>query len=318
MRVSVLITSYQHERYIARALESVLEQSADVSFEVLVGDDASTDGTRAVIAGLARAHAERIRTFLPEKNLGSGGKAIFAELLGQARGEYIATLDGDDWWTSPAKLRRQVAYLDEHPECSMCFHNVLYHWEDGSRADAPRNRPDQATHHDMEELLSGCYVGSCSPVFRRAAIVPLPAWYFEMPWGDWPLYILAARAGEIHYLPELMGVYRLHQHGMFSGLSQRQVLEIWTTLYEGVREIIPPEYEALRRHWLSQTWVGRALEHERAHELEAARHCLSASFGVRPLNLRRRGTGDKRRIGLWLRLRVPGAVYPSAARYAGK
>lgn len=125
MQVSVLMTSFQHERYIARAIDGVLEQGGDVQFELLVGDDASTDGTREVIAEYARAHPQVIRTFFPERNLGQGGKTIFSALIGLSRGDYIAVLDGDDYWTSPEKLRRQVTYLDEHPECSMCFHNVL-------------------------------------------------------------------------------------------------------------------------------------------------------------------------------------------------
>jgi glycosyltransferase involved in cell wall biosynthesis len=78
VRVTVVVTTFQHERYIAQALDSVLEQTGEVSFELLVGDDGSTDGTRDVVAECARAHADLVRAFLPEHNLGPGGKAIFA------------------------------------------------------------------------------------------------------------------------------------------------------------------------------------------------------------------------------------------------
>jgi cellulose synthase/poly-beta-1,6-N-acetylglucosamine synthase-like glycosyltransferase len=161
VRVSVLITSYQHERYVARALEGVLEQGDAVSFEILVGDDTSTDGSRSIIAEYARARPDRIRTFFPESNLG---------------------LDGDDHWTSPAKLARQVRYMDAHPECSMSFHNVVWRHEDGSRPPVPYNSPEQAPTVTMHDLLGANPVASCAALFRREAIHPLPGWLFEQPW----------------------------------------------------------------------------------------------------------------------------------------
>ena len=96
MQVSVLMTSFQHERYIARAIDGVLEQCG-VEFELLVGDDASTDRTRDVISEYAQAHPELIRTVFPERNLGQAGKAIFSELIGLARGDYFVVLDNDDY-----------------------------------------------------------------------------------------------------------------------------------------------------------------------------------------------------------------------------
>lgn len=319
VRVSVLITSYQHERYIARALEGVLEQGSEVPLEILVGDDASTDGTRTVIARYAEERPDRVRTFFPERNLGLGGKAIFAELIGRARGDYLAMLDGDDFWTSPEKLRRQVAYLDEHPECSMCFHNVLCRFEDDARPDEPYNSQDQASEVDMDELLRWCPVASCSPVFRRHALDPLPAWYFELPWGDWPLYFLAAQHGQIHYLPDLMGVYRIHQDGMYSGLPRLQALEGLTAFYERLDGVVPPEHESCRRARLGENWLKRALEHDRSADYAAARRCLSESLRVRPLDPRRLRLDprEKQRLSLWLRLRAPSAVRLAARRRGG-
>ena len=303
MRISVLMTSFQHERYIARAIDGVLEQRG-MEFELLVGDDASTDGTRDVISEYARAHPEVIRTFFPERNLGQAGKAIFGELVAQARGDYLAVLDGDDYWTSPEKLRRQVTYLDEHPESSMCFHNVLCVYEDKGRADGPYNGPDQATEVDVSALLDRCVVASCSPVFRRASIAPLPAWYFALPWGDWPLYFIAAGHGAVRYLPDLMGVYRIHSAGMYSGLSRLEALESRTAFYDGLR--VEPEHETERRGKLAESWLKRALEHNRLGQRQAAVRCLGTAMRVSPrlvlrapraLLARRRGTAETTRSG---------------------
>jgi glycosyltransferase involved in cell wall biosynthesis len=303
-RVSVLVTAFEHERYVARALEGVLDQRG-VPFEVLVGDDASTDGTRDVIDRYARAHPGLVRTLFPEHNLGHGGSAIFAELLGRARGEYVAGLDGDDFWTSPDKLRRQVAYMDEHPGCAMCFHDVLCRYEDGSRPDVRFTGSRPVREVGLPELLDGCQIGSCAPLFRRDAIHPLPEWYLGLPWGDAPLYVLAAARGTIDYVPDVMGVYRIHGEGMYRGLPRVRVLELQTSYYEQLR--VPPEYEAHRRRRLADTWVKLGLEHERLGARDAARECLAQSLRVDPFDPRRlrERRGERRRLALWLLLKAP-------------
>jgi glycosyltransferase involved in cell wall biosynthesis len=272
VRVSVLLTSFEHERYIAQALDGVLGQEG-VEFELLVGDDASTDGTREVIASYASEHAGVIRTFLPQTNMGNGGKAIFAALMGQARGEYLAVLDGDDYWTAPDKLRRQVAYLDEHPEVALCFHDVLCVHEDDDRPDEPYNGHGQPAEVSVSELLDRCVIASCSPLMRRDAIVPLPAWYFDLPWGDWSLYFLAARHGVVRFMPALMGVYRIHRGGMYSGLARLDALEQRTAFYAGLE--VAPEHDRERRRKLAESWVKRALEHNQLGQRGAAVRCLA-------------------------------------------
>jgi glycosyltransferase involved in cell wall biosynthesis len=280
VRVSVLLTSFEHERYVAQALDGVLAQEG-VDFELLVGDDASTDGTRAVIERYARAHPGVIRTFLPERNMGNGGKAIFAALIAQARGDLFAVLDADDYWTAPDKLRRQVTYLDEHPEVAVCFHDVLCVHEDDGGPDAPWNGPGQPVEVDVPQLLDRCVVASCSPLMRRDALLPLPGWYFELPWGDWPLYLIAARHGAVRFMPELMGVYRIHAGGMYRGLPRLRALELRTAFYAGIE--VAPEHERLRRRKLAGTYVKRALEHNRLGERAAALRCLLRAPAARVL-----------------------------------
>jgi glycosyltransferase involved in cell wall biosynthesis len=301
MRVSVLMTTFEHERYVGRALDGVLAQRG-VDFELLVGDDASTDGTRAVIAEYARAHPGVIRTLLPERNLGNGGKAIFSDLIEMARGDYLAVLDGDDFWTAPDKLLRQVAYLDEHPECSMCFHNVVCVYEDEARGDEPYNGPGQPAEIDVATLLDRCVVASCAPLFRRETISPLPPWYFELPWGDWSLYFLAAQHGALRYLADVMGVYRIHGAGMYSRLSRLEALERRTDFYAGL--VVPAEHEPARRRKVAETWVKRALEHNRLAQRPAALRCLARAARVSPLSVpralrdRRRDRAGTTRTGL--------------------
>jgi glycosyltransferase involved in cell wall biosynthesis len=279
MKVSVLVTAYQHEAYIADCLEGVLAQRG-VAFELLVGDDASTDGTRDVVRRYARAHPDVVRAFLPERNLGQGGKAIFDVLVNRARGDYLAMLDGDDYWTSPDKLRRQAAHLDEHPGCAMCFHDVLRVLDGSGGPGERQNGADAAQTIGVRDLLDHCVVAACSPMFRRAAIAPLPAWYFDLPWGDWPLYFMAAERGALHYLPDVMGVYRIHPGGMYQGLSRLQDLETRTAFYRGVR--VPPAHERDRRRRVGDTYLKRAREHDRLGQRTAAARCLAQAVRHRP------------------------------------
>lgn len=303
------MTSFEHGHYVARALDGVLAQEG-VELELIVGDDCSADSTRDVIREYARAHPRRIRTFFPERNLGQGGKAIFAPLIGMARSPYLAMLDADDYWTDPNKLRRQLAYLDGHPDCSMAFHDALCVYEDGSRPAEPHTGPDHPAELAVPELLDSCPVASCTPVFRREAIDPLPGWYFEMPWGDWPLYFLAARCGRIHYQPDVMAVYRIHARGMYSSLSRLDSLSTLVSFYDELVGVVAPAHEPRRRRRLAETWLKLAFEHERLGDYAAARHSLRASLRLRPPapHALRSDLRERQRAALWLRLRIPAAL----------
>ena len=118
--VSVIVLTYNHERYIAQALESILNQKTDFAVEILVGDDVSTDGTREILRRYQVRFPEQIRLFERAENLGATRNAY--ELLYEARGEYLAFCEGDDYWTAEDKLARQVQFLQEHPTFIGCSH----------------------------------------------------------------------------------------------------------------------------------------------------------------------------------------------------
>ena len=218
MMVSVILLTYNHERYIAQALDSVLSQEAPFDFQVLVSEDCSTDRTRQIIARYAELHPERIRMFLSDRNLNTNEVTLRA--LRAASGAYVAFLDGDDYWTSPNKLERQVQFLEQHPECAMCFHNAIQFWEDRSQPSEHFNSDTQALTSGIAELLSGNFIAACSPMIRRSALSSIPAWFENCASSaDWPLYFLAAQHGAIGFIPEIMGAYRIHGGGIWSAAS---------------------------------------------------------------------------------------------------
>ena len=304
LRVSVLIQTFNHARYIARALDSALDQRGVDSLEVLVGDDCSTDATRSVIDEYVERHPGRIKTFYPEQNMGGAGNTLFAELVTRSRGSYIAYLEGDDYWTSADKLRIQADHLDAERECAMCFHNVVNVYEDSESPDEYYNSPEQSPHVGLEQLFGGNPIATCSTMFRREVLDPLPPWYFPHPWGDWPLYFMAAQRGRIDYLPDVLGVYRIHSDGMYSGLpplTRKTLLVDFLHCLAGV----VTDGEQLRRRQLAAALVDLAHEHVRRGERSAARQRLSESFRIWPMSRRtlRRGQGERRRLSVWLSAR---------------
>src|SRR5262245_50682632 len=151
MKLSVIVLAYNHEKFIRQALDSVLQQQLDCDFEILIGEDCSTDDTRSIVKQYRDRAPDRIQLFLPIENLGFFGNKIFAALLRMARGEYLAMLDGDDYWTAVDKLQKQVRFLDSHPRCAMCFHNVLQVQEDGGYGHWGYTPPDKKEISHLED-----------------------------------------------------------------------------------------------------------------------------------------------------------------------
>ena len=128
--VSVLMITFNHEQFIAQAIDSVLMQQTDFEYEIIIGEDCSTDRTREIVIEYAERNPEKIRPLLHDHNLGLMGRYNFVAAYKMCHGKYIALLEGDDYWTDPHKLQKQVVFLENHPECSLCAHNTRIVIED--------------------------------------------------------------------------------------------------------------------------------------------------------------------------------------------
>lgn len=221
--LSVVMIAYNVERFISQALDSALMQEIDLDYEIVVGEDCSTDGTRDIVIEYARRFPDRVRPILRPANLGMNRN--FMETLLAARGRFIALLDADDYWTSPHKLRKQIEFLEANPSCSICFHNALVVYEDEEREPHPFHMPEPKhliSHYipkpisRLDDLAGGNFMQTCSVVFRAGLYGELPDWYLRMPTFDWPLHVLNAEHGDIGYIDEILGAYRVHAGGFWS------------------------------------------------------------------------------------------------------
>ncbi len=245
MKVTALVTTYNHGNYIAQALDSVLMQKTNFEYEIIVAEDCSIDRTRSIVLDFQRRDPERIRLVLPAENLGSAGNRVFAQAFELAQGEYVALLDGDDYWTSPKKLQKQVEFLELHPDCALCFHNALRIYEDASRAALPYNFAGQKRISILEDIVESNFIAGCTPMLRKDAAGRFPEWYYNVPHGDWSLYILCAQHGKIGYMDEILGVYRIHNQGFWSKRDAIQKLEEIISFYETMNANLDFRFNAI-------------------------------------------------------------------------
>ena len=215
MKLSVAMITYNQERFIGQAIESVLAQKVNFDYEIVIGEDCSTDGTRAIVTDFSRRYPGRIVPLLRERNL--GGPHNFLGTLAACRGQYLALLEGDDYWTSVDKVQRQVDFLDAYPDRALCCHRVKFLYETGS---APIDFYPllAAGPYTIQDLLRVNFVVTCSSMLRRELIDHLPRWLFETYLGDWPLYAIIASHGKIELMDEIMATYRVHSGGVWSSL----------------------------------------------------------------------------------------------------
>lgn len=252
MKLSVCVVAYNHERYIEQALRGALMQQTDFDFEIVVGEDCSTDRTREILLALQREHPERVRLLLRERNLGA--QLNFIETWRACQGEYIAWLDGDDYWTSPAKLQRQVDFLEAHPQCAICFHKASVVYEDHPEANHLFPFEDPPEISRIELLLETNPIATCSVVFRNHLFEALPDWFFDLKIGDWPLHMLNARHGDIGYLRDVMAAYRIHSGGAWSAIPQYQLTRNSVEMLELVNAHFDFEYDTILRGTIARAY----------------------------------------------------------------
>jgi glycosyltransferase involved in cell wall biosynthesis len=212
-KVSVCCVAYQQRPYIAEALEAILGQRTDLPFEVIVHDDASTDGTGEVIRDYAARFPDQVITIIQKENQYSQGGRPRLLCMARARGAYIALCDGDDVWTDPLKLQKQVDLLEAEPEAA-----GVYHYTEAKR-DGRFTGKVYGEHagrlsisvEDTFSTVSPLHISSF--MFRRNGLV-IPDWFHRVISTDMALYSVVAARGPLRCIPEVMATYRQHASNM--------------------------------------------------------------------------------------------------------
>lgn len=208
--------AYKHEAYIRQAIESVLSQHVDFPIELVIGDDCSPDGTAAICEEIARRDP-RVRLLPRERNLGV--MPNFTRTLQACTGEYVAVCEGDDYWTDPSKLAKQVAFLDAHPD-----HAATTHQSQVIQDERPLRlfREGVPSTLRTEDLIGGRLFHTASILFRRPVVELFAAAPLVLS-CDRLLNFCMSIAGKVHYSPECLCAYRLHGGGMSSNVRVDQL-----------------------------------------------------------------------------------------------
>lgn len=279
-KVSVSLITYNHADFIAQAIESILMQETDFNYELIIGEDDSSDGTREIVKSYKRQFPDKIKLFLNSREnvIYIGGKPTgrwnLVNNLRHAQGKYIALLEGDDYWTDPDKLQKQADFLDANPNCSSCFHPVARRYEQPSSENLPEERPYtfNKTAYTLEDLLKGNFVPACSTMFRNYLFDPFPDWYYTVPMGDWPLHVLNAQHGDIGYIDQTMAVYRIHSRGIRSSISSFQKTQTNISTLKVLRHHLNSQYldiidaQVARLHLKSVQALMRRKKYRRARQ----------------------------------------------------
>lgn len=212
--LSVALITYNQEKYIAECIEGMVNQKTDFPFEIVIGEDCSTDNTRAICQQYAEQYPELIRLILPEKNLGMMGNWI--NTIKSCNGKYIAICEGDDYWTDDLKLQKQVDFLENNPDYSLCATGArCLSMFDNTFTDAEIMQ-DTLTTRDI--LLEDWGIMTATIVFRKEAL-HMPEWFSQIKNGDYSLQLLVSLKGKIKCLPDMTSVYRQHIGGISRTLT---------------------------------------------------------------------------------------------------
>lgn len=221
-------------------------QKSDFPIEIVIGDDCSNDKTRDILLEYQQKNPQLIRLLLREKNIGVVPN--FADTISTCKGKYIALCEGDDYWTDPLKLQKQVDFLESHKECTSCFHDVLYQYDDGELKPSPYNHTSIKETYTIDDLLvKNVWTKTCSSVFHNGIVNQELDSFSHLKIGDWPLFVLLASKGNIGYVHEVMGVYRVHANSTFSTIGQVEQLKAQIESRHEVNKFLKFRYSDLLR-----------------------------------------------------------------------
>lgn len=218
IKVTIACITFNHSQYIIEAIESFLMQKANFTYEILIHDDASTDGTTEILKKYEEKFKEKIRVIYQTENQYMKGKRILPILYKESRGEYIALCEGDDFWLDPLKLQKQVDILEKNPKYGGCFHaGIILDAKTNKRLRLVKPFKISREVGAKETILGGGeFVLTNSIVFRSRLLEEFPEKFKYFPVGDYPLQILISLKEKAYYMKDIMSAYRYRTPGSWS------------------------------------------------------------------------------------------------------
>lgn len=246
--VSVCIATYQHAGYIKDCIEGILMQETNFAFEIIIGDDQSTDGTREICKKYAEEYPHKIRLFLRDRQKSCVFNENNERIFGfnakwnrkSARGKYIATCEGDDYWTDPLKLQKQVDFMEQHPGYTVCAGGYKsVHVDTGEEKNVIKKIKEK--DHDLgytftlQDFSSNWITKTLTLLYRTDSLDESEMLRFSYS-RDVHLNYQLLRNGKGFYFTEIFGVYRIHQQGIFSLTHNSKKIDMAYKCYKEIHE----------------------------------------------------------------------------------
>jgi glycosyltransferase involved in cell wall biosynthesis len=243
-RLSVLLVTYNHEKYIRQALDSILGQEIEGPVELVVADDCSSDKTLNIIKEY-EADQNRFEFRYLDNTGNVGVTKNYQRGFAACMGKYVAVLEGDDYWISPLKLQRQMDFLDSHWECDCCAVNH-FAFDESSFCFSPKTAGEYGYRLvSARDLIAKNFLGNFSTfMYRKSVLDALPKKLFDMCSYDWIVNICVAKKCMIGFLEEQMSVYRVHSCGVWSGITQVQQLKLQLEMIPAYDELTEYVYHS--------------------------------------------------------------------------
>lgn len=287
--LSVCVRTYNQERFVSEALDSVLMQKTSFPVEIVVSDDYSKDGTRNVLLEYQAKYPDRIRLILGDVNV--GGPNNLKRVIEASSAKYITCLDGDDYYTDCYKLQKQVDFLEEHLDYVACFHNVMNIYESSGTKSLflPLDFPSEV---NAEDVISKRWFLPIHSVVMRRELISFPQWYSEVMNDDYVVNLSVVMHGPYYYMPDVMAVYRHHEAN--TSIQYGNIVLIdgqLKRILEGFSSIYPESYKPVFKDRI------KYYEDEIRFYEDEMRHPMKKWF--RPKTYKRM---IKKRLRQWLRV----------------
>lgn len=234
-RVAVWMVTYNHERYIAQAIESVIAQKTSFKYELFIGEDCSTDATRAVCQNYVDKYPDIIKLIPTEKNSILQNCLNVFEACYKSGAQYVAMLEGDDFWVDEYKLQRQVDFLDAHPDYTITCTDIIVVDSNNNELPGEKYKPqfskDEFTIEDMI-MSSMNIIFTPTIVYRNVLPIEMPEFYKTAKIGDMAIQLLLGDKGKAKFLPQKSSAYRDHSGGITKSGAHQKHEVLLKALYE--------------------------------------------------------------------------------------
>lgn len=230
--VSVCLITYNQEKYIAQTLTSILSQKTNFAFELVIGDDASTDGTYTICTEFEQAYPGIVKLESRKKNIGFIQN--FYQTCLRCKGRYIAFCEGDDYWIDPDKLQKQVDFLESNPDYGLICSNICLLFQVDQRISESKSR---STRYDFSSLLCrGNEIATVSVCCRNKYVETFFQLFFNeyLKWlmGDLPLWLYISTMSKIKYMEEATSIYRVLPESASHSKNYKKEWKFQKSIYE--------------------------------------------------------------------------------------